>query len=80
MPAPKDMSDSLLDSHPGLDDLALWVREAVLAGEPAAVPHSKARPSRPNEWMGLTPQAVLQLSGWPGSAGAMGIEDEVIPR
>lgn len=44
MPAPKDVSDFLLNSHPGLADLALWVREAVLAGEPAAVPSSK--PSR----------------------------------
>jgi hypothetical protein len=44
----KDVSDFLLDSHPGLADLALWAREAVLAGEPAAVSSSTARPSRPN--------------------------------
>jgi hypothetical protein len=34
MSVPKDMYDFLTDSHPGLADLALWVREAVLAGEP----------------------------------------------
>jgi hypothetical protein len=34
MPAPKDVHDFLEDSHPDLADLALWVREAVLAGEP----------------------------------------------
>jgi hypothetical protein len=34
MPAPKDVHDFLTDSHPGLAALALWVREAVLAGEP----------------------------------------------
>jgi hypothetical protein len=34
MPAPKDVHDFLTDSHPGLATLALWVREAVLAGEP----------------------------------------------
>jgi hypothetical protein len=30
----KDVDDFLRDSHPGLADLALWVREVVLAGEP----------------------------------------------
>jgi hypothetical protein len=34
MPVPKDVHDFLMESHPGLADLALWVREAVLAGEP----------------------------------------------
>jgi hypothetical protein len=34
MPAPRDVHDFLAESHPGLADLALWVREAVLAGEP----------------------------------------------
>ena len=34
MPVPKDVDDFLRDSHPGLAVLALWVREAVLAGEP----------------------------------------------
>jgi hypothetical protein len=34
MLVPKDVYDFLLNSHPGLADLALWVREAVLAGEP----------------------------------------------
>ena len=34
MPVPKDVDDFLRDSHPGLADLALWVREVVLAGEP----------------------------------------------
>jgi hypothetical protein len=34
MPVPKDVHDFLMASHPGLADLALWVREAVLAGEP----------------------------------------------
>jgi hypothetical protein len=33
MPVPKDVDDFLRDSHPGLADLALWVREAVLAGD-----------------------------------------------
>jgi hypothetical protein len=33
MPVPRDVRDFLRDSHPGLADLALWVREAVLAGE-----------------------------------------------
>jgi hypothetical protein len=33
MPVPKDVRDFLRDSHPGLAGLALWVREAVLAGE-----------------------------------------------
>jgi SAM-dependent methyltransferase len=34
MPVPKDVYDFLVDSHPGLADLALWVREIVLASEP----------------------------------------------
>ena len=34
MPVPKDVNDYLVESHPSLADLALWVREAVLAGEP----------------------------------------------
>jgi hypothetical protein len=34
MPAPKVVRDFLRASHPDLADLALWVREAVLAGEP----------------------------------------------
>jgi hypothetical protein len=34
MSVPKDVHDFLVGSHPGLADLALWVREAVLAGEP----------------------------------------------
>ena len=34
MPVPKDVYDFLVDSHPSLADLALWVREVVLAGEP----------------------------------------------
>jgi hypothetical protein len=34
MPAPKDVHDFLRASHPDLADLALWVRQAVLAGEP----------------------------------------------
>jgi hypothetical protein len=34
MPVPEDVHDFLMASHPGLADLALWVREAVLAGEP----------------------------------------------
>jgi hypothetical protein len=34
MPVPKDVHDFLVESHPGLAELALWVREAVLAGEP----------------------------------------------
>ena len=34
MPVPKDVDDFLRDSHPGLAVLALWVREAVLTGEP----------------------------------------------
>jgi hypothetical protein len=34
MPVPKDVYDYLMESHPGLADLALWVREAVLASEP----------------------------------------------
>jgi hypothetical protein len=34
MPVPKDVYDFLMESHPGLADLALWVREAVLASEP----------------------------------------------
>ena len=34
MPVHKDVHDFLMASHPGLADLALWVREAVLAGEP----------------------------------------------
>jgi hypothetical protein len=34
MPVPKDVHDFLVDAHPDLADLALWVREAVLAGEP----------------------------------------------
>jgi hypothetical protein len=33
MPVPRDVRDFLRDSHPGLAGLALWVREAVLAGE-----------------------------------------------
>jgi hypothetical protein len=34
MPVPEEVQDFLVESHPGLADLALWVREAVLAGEP----------------------------------------------
>jgi hypothetical protein len=34
MPVPKDVYDFLTESHPGLADLALWVREAVLTSEP----------------------------------------------
>jgi hypothetical protein len=34
MPVPKDVYDFLTASHPGLAELALWVRKAVLAGEP----------------------------------------------
>ena len=34
MPVPKDVHDFLVNSHPGLADLALWMRELVLAGEP----------------------------------------------
>jgi hypothetical protein len=34
MPVPKDVHDFLLDSHPGLADLALWVRGVVVASEP----------------------------------------------
>ncbi len=34
MAVPKDVHDFLRDSHPGLADLALWVREMILAGEP----------------------------------------------
>ena len=34
MPVPKDVHDFLAESHPDLADLALWVRAAVLAGEP----------------------------------------------
>jgi len=34
MPASKDVRNFLMDSHPSLAELALWVREAVLAGEP----------------------------------------------
>ena len=34
MPVPKDVDDFLVDSHPGLADLVLWVREIVLASEP----------------------------------------------
>jgi hypothetical protein len=34
MPVPRDVHDFLMASHPGLAALALWVREAVLAGEP----------------------------------------------
>jgi hypothetical protein len=30
----KDVYDFLVDSHPGLADLALWVREVVLTGNP----------------------------------------------
>jgi hypothetical protein len=33
-PVPKDANDFLVDSHPGLADLALWMREVVLASEP----------------------------------------------
>jgi hypothetical protein len=33
MSVPKDVYDFLTDSHPGLANLALWVREAVLMGE-----------------------------------------------
>jgi hypothetical protein len=59
--------------------------EAVLAGDAAAVPSSKARPSRPkDERIVLTsscrPDAVLQLSGMARvSWRAMGIEDEAVP-
>jgi hypothetical protein len=35
MPVPKDVYDFLMDSHPDLVDLALWVRELILTGEPA---------------------------------------------
>ncbi len=73
--------DFLLGSYPGLAGLALWVAEAVLAGEPAAVPRVNARPSTPTMSGSFLPsRAVLQLSGWPGSVGAMGIEDETVPR
>jgi hypothetical protein len=34
MPVPKDVREFLAEAHPGLADLALWVRVAVLAGEP----------------------------------------------
>jgi len=34
MSVPKDVHEFLVESHPGLADLALWVREVVLAGEP----------------------------------------------
>ena len=34
MPVPKDVHDFLTASHPGLAELALWVRGLVLAGEP----------------------------------------------
>jgi hypothetical protein len=34
MPVPKDVREFLAEAHPGLADLALWVRESVLAGEP----------------------------------------------
>jgi hypothetical protein len=34
MPVPKDVYEFLVDSHPGLAELALWVREVVVAGEP----------------------------------------------
>ena len=34
MPVPKDVREFLAEAHPRLADLALWVREAVLAGEP----------------------------------------------
>ena len=34
MPVHKDVHDFLMASHPVLAVLALWVREAVLAGEP----------------------------------------------
>jgi hypothetical protein len=34
MPPPRDVREFLSESHPGLADLALWVREAVLGGEP----------------------------------------------
>jgi hypothetical protein len=34
MPVPEDVRDFLLESHPGLADLALWVRQVVLASEP----------------------------------------------
>jgi hypothetical protein len=34
MPVPRDVHDFLMASHPDLAALALWVREAVLAGEP----------------------------------------------
>ena len=34
MPVPKHVYDFLMGSHPGLAELALWVREVVLASEP----------------------------------------------
>jgi hypothetical protein len=34
MPVPKDVHDFLVESHPALADLALWVREVVLTSEP----------------------------------------------
>jgi hypothetical protein len=34
MPVPEDVDAFLVASHPDLADLALWVREVVLAGEP----------------------------------------------
>ena len=34
MPVPKEVQDFLVESHPDLARLALWVREAILAGEP----------------------------------------------
>ena len=34
MPVPKDVHDFLVEAHPDLADLALWVREAVVAAEP----------------------------------------------
>jgi hypothetical protein len=34
MPVPEDVDAFLTASHPDLADLALWVREVVLAGEP----------------------------------------------
>jgi hypothetical protein len=34
MPVPGDVHDFLVERHPALADLALWVREAVLTSEP----------------------------------------------